>query len=163
MLRVQNCYHHSPRVRRYMQSVIKHNETTYIATVATVELVYYGHLGTNKNCPNYQDVQVSLYDNASFGTITKCVDYASALIFKYPDYCFHCYSSYIASYILVSALTSLACDKMLEVLFASFCTLSGPARVSATLCNGRPALSPTTVEGVTMELPGVFNIIILNQ
>ena len=48
--------------------------------------------------------------------------------------------------LLISVLTSLACDKMLAVLFASFCTPSGPACVSATLCNGRPALSPTTVE-----------------
>ena len=29
--------------------------------------------------------QVSLYDKAPFGTITKCVDYASVLIFKCPD------------------------------------------------------------------------------
>ena len=54
----------------------------------TVEPLYYGHLGTNKKCPDYQGVlifQVSLYDKASFGTITKCVDYAGVLIFKCPD------------------------------------------------------------------------------
>ena len=39
--------------------------------------------------------------------------------------------------------TSLACDKMLDVFFASLPTASGPARVSATLRIGRPALSPT--------------------
>ena len=36
----------------------------------------------------YQGVlifQVSLYDKAPFGTITKCVDYAGVLIFKCPD------------------------------------------------------------------------------
>ena len=31
------------------------------------------------------DFPVSLYDKASFGTITKCVDYAGVLIFKCPD------------------------------------------------------------------------------
>ena len=41
----------------------------------TEENVYYGHLRTFKKCPDYQGVlifQVSLYDKASFGTITKC-------------------------------------------------------------------------------------------
>ena len=36
----------------------------------TVEPVYYGHLGTNKKCPDYQGVlifQVSLYDKAHLG------------------------------------------------------------------------------------------------
>ena len=51
----------------------------------TVEPVYYGHLGTNKKSPDYQGVQVSLYDKASFGTITKRVDYTGVLIFKCPD------------------------------------------------------------------------------
>ena len=54
----------------------------------TVEPVYYGHLGTNKKCPDYQGVlifKVILYDKAApFGTITKCVDYAGVLIFKCP-------------------------------------------------------------------------------
>ena len=53
----------------------------------TVELVYYGHLGTKK-CPDYQGVlifQIALYDRTPFGTITKCVDYAGILIFKCPD------------------------------------------------------------------------------
>ena len=52
--------------------------------------MYYGRLGTNHRCPDYQGVlifKVSLYDKAApFGTITKCVDYADVLIFKYPDY-----------------------------------------------------------------------------
>ena len=53
-----------------------------------MELVYYGHLGTSKKCPDYQDVLIFLaylYDKAPFGTITKCVDYAGVLIFKCPD------------------------------------------------------------------------------
>ena len=44
----------------------------YSYLVDTVEPVYYGHLGTNKKCPDYQGVlifQVSLYDKAPFGTI----------------------------------------------------------------------------------------------
>ena len=36
------------------------------------EPVYYGHLGTNQECPDYQDVlifhKVILYDRVSFGT-----------------------------------------------------------------------------------------------
>ena len=50
---------------------------------STVEPVYYEHLGTNKKYPDYQGVlifQVSLYDKASFGTITKCVDYAGIVL-----------------------------------------------------------------------------------
>ena len=51
-----------------------------------MEPVYYGHLGTNQKCPDYQGVlifQVSLYDKATpFGTITKCVDYVGVLIVK---------------------------------------------------------------------------------
>ena len=50
-----------------------------------MEPVYYGHLGTNHKCPDYEGaliVQVSLYDKAApFGTITKCVDYAGVFIF----------------------------------------------------------------------------------
>ena len=45
--------------------------------IATVEPVCYGHLGINQKCPDYQGVQVSLYDKAPFGTITRCVDYAT--------------------------------------------------------------------------------------
>ena len=48
----------------------------------TVEPVYYGHLGTDKKYPDYQGIliiQVSLYDKATFGTITKCVDNAGVL------------------------------------------------------------------------------------
>ena len=50
-----------------------------------MEPIYYGHLGTSYKCPDYQGVQVSLYDKAPCGTITKCVDYAGVLIFKCPD------------------------------------------------------------------------------
>ena len=49
----------------------------------TVKPVYYGHLGTNKKCPDYQAVlifQVSLYDKAPFRTITRCAN-AGVLIF----------------------------------------------------------------------------------
>ena len=56
--------------------------------IDTVEPVYYGHLGTNQKCPDYQGVQifqVCLYDKAPFGTITKCVDYTGVPIFKCPD------------------------------------------------------------------------------
>ena len=58
------------------------------AHVVTVEPVYYGHLGTNQRCPDYQGVlifQVSLYDKAPFGTIARCPDYAGVHIFKCPD------------------------------------------------------------------------------
>ena len=54
----------------------------------TVEPVYYGHLRSTHKYPDYQGVlifQVSSYDKASFGTITKCVDYAGVPIFKCPD------------------------------------------------------------------------------
>ena len=57
-------------------------------TSYTEEPVYYGHLGTNQKCPDYQGVlifQVTLYDKPQFGTITKCVDYAGVLIFRCPD------------------------------------------------------------------------------
>ena len=56
--------------------------------IHTMEPVYYGHLGTNQRCPDYQGVlifQVSLYDKAPFGTIARCPDYAGAHIFKCPD------------------------------------------------------------------------------
>ena len=54
----------------------------------TVEPVYYGHLGTNQRCPDYQGVlifQVNLYDKAPFGIIARCPDYAGVHIFKCPD------------------------------------------------------------------------------
>ena len=56
--------------------------------LSTVEPVYYGHLGTNKKCPDYQGVlifQVNLYDKAPLGTVTRYVDYAGVLIFKRRD------------------------------------------------------------------------------
>ena len=58
-----------------------------------MELVYYGHLGTNKAFPDYQGVlilQVSLYDKAPFGIITKCVDYAGVPVVKCSKHRFHC-------------------------------------------------------------------------
>ena len=59
----------------------------YIYQVITT-LYDYGH-GTNHKCPDYEGVlifQVSLYDEASFGTITEYMDYAGVLIiFKCPD------------------------------------------------------------------------------
>ena len=58
------------------------------ASPDTVEPEYYGHLKTNQKCPDYQGgliFQVSLYDKAPFGTITKGVDYAGVLISKCPD------------------------------------------------------------------------------
>ena len=55
--------------------------------IATVKPVYYGHLGTEKKCPDYQGVlivQVILYDKVQFETSTKCLDYVGVLIFKCP-------------------------------------------------------------------------------
>ena len=77
-----------------MNTEVFGNKKIYNSTLSTVEPVYYGHLGTNRKCPNYQDVlifQVSLYDKAPFGTITKCVDYAGVLITSVlEDNRFHC-------------------------------------------------------------------------
>ena len=64
-------------------NVLSHHYTDvgsrHILAQHTVEPpVYYGHLGTNQKCPDYQGVlifQVSLYDKAPFGTVTKCADY----------------------------------------------------------------------------------------
>ena len=50
--------------------------------------IMHDHLGNNHKCPDYQGnliSQLSLYDKAPFGAITKCVDYAGVLIFKYLD------------------------------------------------------------------------------
>ena len=63
-------------------------QLTRFEKLHTVEPVYYGHLGTNQRCPDYQGVlifQVSLYDKALFGTIARCPDYAGVHIFKCPD------------------------------------------------------------------------------
>ena len=49
-----------------------------VAIYAVCYLKYITH-----KCP---DFQVSLYDKAPFGTITKCVDYAGVPIFKCPDF-----------------------------------------------------------------------------
>ena len=62
--------------------------STSLLLASTVELVYYGHLGTSQKCPDYQGVlifQVSLHDNVSFGTTARCMDYAGVHIFKCPD------------------------------------------------------------------------------
>ena len=64
------------------------NTALGFALCCTVEPVHYGHLGTNKKCPDCSDVlifQVILYDNAPFWTKTKCMDYAGVLIFKCPN------------------------------------------------------------------------------
>ena len=45
----------------------------------TVGPVYSGHLGTNQKCPDFPG------HKESFGTTTKCVDYAGVLIFKCLD------------------------------------------------------------------------------
>ena len=61
---------------------------SFIINGYTEEPVYYGHLGINKKCPDYQGTLiflVSLYDKVQFGTIARCVDYAGVLIFKCPD------------------------------------------------------------------------------
>ena len=71
----------------YVLEKVPTTPKTYRWILATVKPVYYGHLGTNQKCPDYQGVlifQVSLHEKASFGTITKCVDYAGVLILKCP-------------------------------------------------------------------------------
>ena len=47
--------------------------------------VYNGHLGTNHKYPDYQGVLILPDNEAPFGAIIKCVDYAGVLIFKCPD------------------------------------------------------------------------------
>ena len=67
---LQFCFHIEPKV----------------FNLATVEPVYYGHLGTSKKCPDYQDVpifQVILKEKGPFGTSNKCVDDAGVIIFKF--------------------------------------------------------------------------------
>ena len=59
----------------------------FIILVFTMEPVYYGHLGTTKTCPDYQDVlisQVILYVKVQFETSAKFLDYAGVFIFKCP-------------------------------------------------------------------------------
>ena len=56
--------------------------------------MYYGYFGTTHKYPDYQGVlnfQVSLYDKATFGIITKCVSYAGVLIFKCTGFTIHTY------------------------------------------------------------------------
>ena len=50
-----------------------------------MEIVYYGHLRIYQKRSDYQGVlifQIFLYEKEPFGTLTKCMDYASILIFK---------------------------------------------------------------------------------
>ena len=59
-----------------------------IHNINTVESVYYGHLGTNQECPVYHGVlilKISLYDKAPFGIMTKLVDYAGVCKLKCPN------------------------------------------------------------------------------
>ena len=76
-------------VRTVYIALYKHWDHIYSCSpLYTVEPVYYGHLGTNQRCPDYQGVLiflVSLYDKAPFGTIARCPDYAGVHIFKCPD------------------------------------------------------------------------------
>ena len=80
-----------PRNLKYIQKFIylcEWFECYHVHLGTTVEPVYYGHLGTNQRCPDYQGVlifQVSLYDKVPFGTIARCPDYAGVHIFKCPD------------------------------------------------------------------------------
>ena len=48
--------------------------------------MYYGHLGVTNRCPDYQGVQVSLYNKAPFGIIT----YAGPLFSSVLTNRFHC-------------------------------------------------------------------------
>ena len=57
---------------------------TYVILLYTVEPVYYGHLGTNQMCPDYQGVLISrsfymIKCNQGF-QLHKCMDYAGVLI-----------------------------------------------------------------------------------
>ena len=57
----------------------------YTKNVFTVEPAYYGHLGTEQKCLDYQGVLifwVIQYDQVPFRTSTKCLDHADVLIFK---------------------------------------------------------------------------------
>ena len=58
----------------------------YVAERCAVEPMYYECIGTiHKCCPDYHGVliiQFSLHVKGPFVTITRCVDYASVLIFK---------------------------------------------------------------------------------
>ena len=70
----------------HSSTILNSERDTY--EYCTVEPVYYGHLGTNQRCPDYQGVlifQVNLHDNVSFGTTARCVDYAGVHIFNCPD------------------------------------------------------------------------------
>ena len=84
---------------------------TFKMQIPTVELVYCGHLGTNKKCPDYQGVlifQVSLYDKAPIGTVTISVWiirvslFSSVLINR-----FHCTAIQLASSTLSDMFQSL--------------------------------------------------------
>ena len=76
-----------------------------------MEPVYYGHLGTNKKCPDYQGVlifQFSLY-KTPFGPTAKCD--AGVLIFKCPDLInrFHCIENDQCNLYKVKSVDLLTC------------------------------------------------------
>ena len=61
-----------------------------LRAVHAVQHVYYGHIETIHMCADYRvsmiiQVSLQIHAKAHFGTMTKCVDYAGVLIFKYPD------------------------------------------------------------------------------
>ena len=54
----------------------------------SITCVLYGHIGTIHKFSDYQVyliflVSLQVHAKAHFGTMTKCVDYAGVLIFKY--------------------------------------------------------------------------------
>ena len=84
------CYNYIDRnhIKKDIQIFPTISATKSLSSKNTVEPVYSGHLGTKQKRPDYIGVlifQVSLYNKESFGTITKCVDYAGVPIFKCPD------------------------------------------------------------------------------
>ena len=108
----------------------------------TVELVYYGHLGTSQQCPDYQGVlifQVSLHDNVLFGTtaigvwIMQVSTFSSVLFNR-----FHCirvmhYNQNIHLYLwkkhfgsegtlrLVSRVSTIACNHCYSRIISQLC------------------------------------------
>ena len=62
---------------------------SYSTYLPSVEPVYYGHLGTSKKCPDYQDVlicQVILNEKAIWDLtqLSVWINYTGVLIFKCP-------------------------------------------------------------------------------
>ena len=59
-------------------SLKHHLSGAHVGIVAALTKVYYGQLGINEKCPDYQGVlifRVILYDKMPFRTSNKCVDY----------------------------------------------------------------------------------------